>query len=305
MKKKELIDFFIAREIIMKNEQLLGFINYKAEEKWFPKISDLQKDFDILKKELKERRKQTNEAHKIYNNFISTCKHEISTYSYGLGSQEKIRTCLFCGKTIYEDSDKRWEESININSRYVSFLYKYHIYNDGIDTFKFTLKDSYSEDDVISLIKNVLIDKDDNDEIDLIEELSKLDLINCDIVNKKVKPEYYVLIIGGFNSEIIGNNIEIYNDSKINTYDFFHYFSDLLHTKILVIENPSFKIDGNNYNIKKYTYENIVDLQRCLMWASSDNVRFNLILDLSNLHSFGDLFYSPLSLLCIGGREDR
>ena len=114
--------------------------------------------------------------------------------------EQKVRTCLFCGKKIYEESDKRWEESININSRYVSFLYKYDSYNDGYHTHHFTLKDAYSKADVISLIRNVLLDKEDDEEIDFIEEFSKLDLVNCDIVNKKIKPEYYVLIIGGFNT---------------------------------------------------------------------------------------------------------
>ena len=289
MKKKELIDFFEAREAINNNNKILDFIEYKEEDKWFPKIDDLQKDFDILKKELKERRNQTNEAYKIYNSFICNCKHEISTYSsfYGMNRlEQKVRTCLFCGKKIYEDSDKRWEESININSRFVSFLYKYDSYNDGFDTYHFELKDAYSKDDVISLVKNVLLDKEDDDEIDLIEEFNKLDLVNCDIVNKKIKPEYYVLIIGGFNTEVISNNIEIYIDSKINTSDFFNYFSNLLHTKIHVIENQDFIIDENNPNIKKHTYKNIEELKRCLMWASSDNVRFNLILDLSNLHTY-------------------
>lgn len=288
MKKKELIDFFEARKIINNNNKLLDFINGIKEDKWFPKIDDLEKDFDVLKKELKERRNQTNEAYKIYNSFICNCKHEISTYSSysDFGPEEIVRTCLFCGKRIYDDTDKIWKESININSRYVSFLYKYDYYNNGYHTYHFTLKDAYSKGDVISLIKNILIDKEENEDIDLIEEFSKLNLINCNIVNKKIKPEYYVLIIGGFNTEIIGNNIEIYIDSKTNTSDFFNYFSDLLYTKIHVIENPGFIIDENNYNIQSSIYKNIEELHRCLMWASQDNVRFNLILDLSNLHTY-------------------
>ena len=88
MKKKELIDFLAAAKTIKNNKKLLRFIEYKEEDKWFPKIDDLEKDFDILRKELKERSKQTNEAHKIYNNFISSCKHEISTYSYSYGISE-------------------------------------------------------------------------------------------------------------------------------------------------------------------------------------------------------------------------
>ena len=91
MKKKEIIDFFEAIEAINNNEKILGFIEYKAEDKWFPKIDDLEKDFDILKKELKERRNQTNEAYKIYNSFICNCKHEISTYSSFYGMKKSMK----------------------------------------------------------------------------------------------------------------------------------------------------------------------------------------------------------------------
>ena len=53
-----------------------------------------------------------------------------------------------------------------------------------------------------------------------------------------------------------------------------------------MIDNKAVRIDENNYHIMNHTYKNIEELKRCLMWASSDNVHFNLILDLSNLHTY-------------------
>jgi hypothetical protein len=55
------------------------------------------------------------------------------------------------------------------------------------------------------------------------------------------KEENYILIIGGTNLKYIDPNKKIYarKDYKSSTLDFLNYFSQLLNTKIAIIENQN------------------------------------------------------------------
>jgi len=299
MKKRELIDYLKAQNIVNKNQKLLAHMKYRDKFNWFPKIDDLEDEFNILKKEVNRRYNECNEALKIYNKFRRNCKHEvrIHDYIYGLPPvwKEKVSFCIFCDKKISENSHTIWDESVNINNRFVSFLDKYtSIDEDGMGHYeRFVRKNGYSKNDIFHLIEKIYNDKNDDDDIDLIEAFSKLNLPDCEIVNKKLKPEYYVLIIGGYNTEKIFDNIKVCDTSKVLNYfnrdctyffDFYKYFSSLLNTKIHLVYNDLIKIDDTNSYLS--TYRDIEQLQIRLEQAASSYIHYDLILDLSNLHTF-------------------
>ena len=290
MIKKEIIDLIKSKQTIQDNRKILSMARFHKEEKeWFPRIEGLEKEFEVLKKELKEKIIETEKAKDTYNKIICNCKHEVrmNYYSENGFSPRNTCKCIFCNKTIYNDSHEKWEESININKRYVKLLYRYYTDCDGFqDIYK---EDAYIEEDVINIINAILQNKDDDEEIDFIEEFGKLNLKYCEIENKKIRLEYYVLIIGGSNEEFINKSFYIKKFNQPTGLIFLDYFKDLLNTKVEFINNFDY-IESETIksrkqdNVKLQGYGSIKKLKDIL--TEEKNIPFNLIINLSDLYTF-------------------
>lgn len=294
MIKREILDLIKAKQTIQDNRKILSLARFhngfpKEENTWFPRIPDLEKEFETLKKELKERINETEKAQETYNRITSKCKHEIRMNYYtetDFGNYMCCK-CLFCDKKILDNSHEQWEESININKRYVKLLNRYYTDCDGCqDIYK---EDAYIEEDVINIIYSILQNKDDDEEIDFIEEFNKLNLKYCEIENKKIRPEYYVLIIGGSNEEFINKSFYIKKFNQPTGLIFLDYFKDLLNTKVEFINNFDY-IESETIksrkqdNVKLQGYSSNKNLESIL--KKEKNIPFNLVIDLSDLYTF-------------------
>ena len=125
MKKKDLLKLIEAKYKIINNEKLVEFTErsagnfrwyQKKEDDWFPKVNDLENEFNILKKEVKLALKETKEAKDIIDNF--ECNHDVRLNYYELFSNTS--KCIFCDEYIHGDNVCNWEYSKNRNKYMVS-----------------------------------------------------------------------------------------------------------------------------------------------------------------------------------------
>ena len=121
---------------------------------------------------------------------------------------------------------------------------------------------------IIDMILRILAKYNDDDEVDLVSEFSKLNISGMEINKEPRKEENYILIIGGTNLMYLDSNEGIYvrKNYKSSTIDFLNYFSQLLNTKIAIIENTDTLMrkeytdhQKNNY-LKFYNYNNLIEL---------------------------------------------
>ena len=295
MKKREILSLINAKKVIQKNKELLFIVksqyDFTLDEKnWFPNIPELSNEFDILRKELKETLSESEQMKEEYNRLTCNCKHEVRLE--GLGSfGTRYYECVFCGKHIRCGNDEIWEESINLNRHCVNLLHKYSCDEDG---YEYVLKeDAYTYDDVIDVIENILQDKDLEEEIDLVNEFKKLNLKHCSINDKKLKSEYYILIIGGSNRQYIEDDFYLSKINRLDSIGFLKYFKDMLNMKVALIDNSQI-ISGNecikiqeekNPNLKFCKYDTIKEVLSSLKEVA--NIPFNLIINLSEIYTYG------------------
>ena len=277
MKKKDIINLIKAKETIYKNKDLISTIKnryYYIEEKyWFPDIPELQKYFDILKKELKQAKNETDESLNIIKN--SRCTHDVRL------DYNSIYNCVICGKNIHSNNYHNFKESIYRNKHSITFQSKYQWDEDG---YKYEIKNRKTEQEIWNMIFEILKNYNDEDDVDLVLEFSKLNLENVTINLEKRKKENYILIIGGSNIEYVNDNLYLTKHVNLNCTDFFNFFTSLLNTRIAVIDN-NFNYKGQDYDENYVTnYSSISSLENSLIWLK--DVSFKLIIDLSNIYDY-------------------
>ena len=276
MKKKDIINLIKAKETIYKNEDLISTIKnryYYIEEKyWFPDIPELQKYFDILKEELKQAKKETDEALTLTRN--SQCTHDVRL------DYNSLYNCVLCGKNIHSNNYHIFKESIYRNRYSVTFKSKYQWDED----YKYEIENGKTEQEIWNMIIEILKKYNDEDDVDLVLEFSKLNLENVTINLEKRKKENYILIISGSNKEYINENLYITKQVDLNCTDFFNFFNSLLNTRIAVIDN-NFSYKGQDYDENYVTnYSSISSLEYSLSWLKG--IPFKLIIDLSNIYDY-------------------
>ena len=288
MKKKDIINLINAKSIIKKNYNLLKPIKtddgYLEEDKWFPNIEKYKEQFDILKKEISDALNETKIAESIANNI--KCDHEVRLKHFGAFWSNY--ECVFCGKSVSSDNLIDWFQSMNRNKHTISFYDKYQEDEDGY----YTTNNGKTKEEVIDMILRILAKYNDEDEVDLVNELSKLEISGMEINKEPRKEENYILIIGGTNLMYIDPNEGIYvrKNYKSSTIDFLNYFSQLFNTKIAIIENPNTLIKKEfiehekNYYLKFYNYNNLIELNNNL--SNLKSVPFKVIIDLSDLYDY-------------------
>lgn len=287
MKKEQILKLIDANKTIKKNAPLLSitkeerFNTTKSKEYWFPNIEDLKEEFNVLSEEVQSALDETTNCEKCF----SDCSHDVRLEHYHLFG--KYSKCVFCEKTIESNNNISWELSTNRNRYCVNLSAKHQDDDDHGD-----IPDGYTNEDVFEIIMNIIKDKKDDEDIDLIQEFKKLKLNHCNINEEKKVNENFILIIGGSNKHYIDYESYLYKKGLNIQLDFIQYFSGLLNTKVKLIDNNDVFDNKNkekyfpkdNYNLKFVNYETIDDLEKIL--SSNKDIPFKLIIDLSEIYLY-------------------
>lgn len=283
MKKTEILALIQANRIIKRNNPLLSitrdkrFPNIKIDmEYWFPDIEQLKEEFKILQKEVLDVQKESNECKRIIQK--CKCNHEVRLKHFGIFSSHS--NCIFCNKTIMSDNCVNWEYSVNRNKYYIDFIAKYQDDED----YDY-ISDGYTEEDIYLIIEKMLEDRDENEDIDLVQELKRLNLEKSIISEKKLEREDYILIISGTNKQYIDNETYIQNKTNLKiALEILKYFSNLLNTKIELIDSKKHQIENLSDKIKLVQYETIDNLNQILI--RQQEIPFKIIIDITELFEY-------------------
>ena len=292
MKKIDIMNLIESNLTILKNQELISSIKlhkdyfdiYHKEEPMYPDIQEFNNDFNILKREYLAARNASLESENNINNLRIKCTHDVRLcYHYLFFSNNK---CVLCGKDISSDNCFSFKESNYRNKHTVTFDSRYQ---EDEDEMPYEITDGKTIEEVLLLIKDLIKDYNDNDDIDLVDIFNQDQVANADINLEKRKQEKYVLIIGGTNKEFIDDNQQTYisNLNEIDSYYFYNYFKSLLNTKVAIIDNnETFSNkqyvgveENNNTYLKSYT--SIKSLNYTL--KSFNNITFDLIINVSSL----------------------
>lgn len=187
-----------------------------------------------------------------------------------------------------------WSISSNINKYFVSLPNKYQ---EGDYGEKYEI-DGYTREDAYKIISYILKNKDDDEEVDLVQEVKLLNLKNVNINEEKKVKKNYILIIGGANKELIDDEVFIQSSSlslsRINymSLNMVENFSGLLNTKIRLLENEElldsweFKkmFPEENHNLSFVSYDCIKELEGKV--ELQKDVPYNLVIDMSELYMY-------------------
>lgn len=276
MKKKEIINLIKASNTLNKYKKLSEISNdgKLSEDKGFPDIPELNSEFEILKKEVKKANKYVEKAKNLQEK--SNCNHEVRIYS----SSDNMTfwreyECVFCKERITSDNVSNWELDTSRNKHTVTLSNKYD-------------DEGYTKEEIFKYILDILKNYNDEDEVDLVHEFSKLHLRKCKINLEEKNPDDFILVIGGSNSFVI-NNLYIEGPFSRESIDVFNYFSNLLKTKVKILGNKKLftsnlfrnSFDENNRFTSYTCYESLEDLENAL--KSLQKVPFKLVFDLSSL----------------------
>lgn len=284
MKKKDLLKLIEAKQKIIDNKKLVDFIGTRNDDKLFSEINVLKNEFNILKKELIDAREDTKQAKDVINSF--DCNHDVRLNKFWLFGSTSY--CIFCDKGITSDNNCNWEYSKSRNKYCVILDDRDQDDDDGY----YMIEDGYTITKVFEIILDIIKDKEDEEEIDLIQEFKKLNLERCVVNDQKKVKENYILIISGSNKQYIDKQSFIHQKGLEVGLDFVDYFYGLLNTKVELIDNTEFlenkklqqKISSYNDSIKFKSYDTIEELTRTLNYQKE--VPFKIIIDLSELYNY-------------------
>ena len=279
MIKKDIVNLITLNKIVLENK--------KYEDILLPDHKELNSEFEILKKEIDTGKNTLQEANKMIKSY-NCCNHLVRLeYSCFLRSDSE---CVLCGKpflgdchvnggTIYDDTNR---------NRYVVMFRGNFFDDDEIYCF-----DGYDKNDVYDILLKVLEEKNDDDEIDFVQEIKKLNISKCRIDERRKERIYYILIVGGSNKQNISNHHYITSDKITISSDFACFLSCIPGVRLEMFDNDE------TYKTKKFTdcidtsksrntrfvsYTTVSDLMKEI--NSERNVPFDIIIDMSSLYEY-------------------
>lgn len=280
MKKREIVN------LIEHNKKVLKGNKYK--EIVIPKFDELKDELDILKSEVEEGIKTSEESRKKIKEY--NCDHSVRFhYPSGWGYMRSDE-CIFCGKGFAPDNVHRGDtiyEDINRNRYCVRFTTNY-VYD-----CDFYCNNAYSEQEVYDLLLKIIENIDDDEEIDFVQLLKNLNIKDCEVDVRRKENTHYILIISGSNKYSIGDRGYITCDGIPLLPDFARLFASIPNVRIELLDNEqSFKdkkftdkIDINKVrNIRCVSYETIEEIKKEI--NNEKNVPFDIIIDMSSLYDY-------------------
>ena len=285
MKKLEILKLIEANLKIDKTYSFLPWNDKTFPNWWFynlsqatmvPKIEGLTNELNLLRQATKDIAKETKEAKELIEN--TDCKHEIRLhYENPYFSEHK---CIFCGKIFTNNPETYWDPAELPNTYCINYESKYQ--DDGDQSY--IVKGGHTKESLYNLITAILKDKSDDEEIDLVKEMKELNLKLSEYINIEIKPETFIMIIGGTNKQFIGSEAYITKPKTDIVKDLYTYFAGQIDTKLLVIDNADVITSIDNFsNVKKVAYSSIEELEKILDDHKQD---FKLIIDISDLYDY-------------------
>lgn len=285
MKKIEILKIMEANLRIDKTYKYLPWDKKMLPNWWFmdlsharivPRIEGLTNELNQLRKETKEIAKITEDAKELLA--VSNCKHEIRLSKHNhFGT---IHRCILCNKDLYDNPHSYWDPAEMQSTYCINYKHKHQ--DDSEEPY--SIKDGHTKEELYEKIVKILKNKNDDEEIDLVEEFKKLNLKRAEYIDIKLKPETFIMIIGGTNKQFIGNGAYITKPSIDIVKDLYSYFAGQQDTKLLVIDNANVITSIDDFsNIKKAAYSSIKELERILSEHKQD---YKLIINISDLYEY-------------------
>ena len=287
MKKIEILKLMEANLRVDKTYSFLPWSERATPEWWLndltharivTKVEGVTVELNLLREATKIIAKKTKEA----KEFISSanCNHEIRITEHGGCFNTTTHTCILCGKSFGENSNYYWSPSELENIYCINYEGKYQ--NDGEGGY--IVKDGHTKDELYSILNDILKDKKDDEEIDLVQEFKKLHLKKADYYDITVPEENFIMILGGTNKQFIGEGSYITKTKKDIVKDIYSHFAGLEDTKLLVIDNEDvIKSIDQFRNMKKISYTGIGELKNILKEHNQD---YKLIIDMTDLYDY-------------------
>ena len=285
MKKLEILKLMEANLKVDKTFEFLPWHKRQLPNWWFheltdasivPRIEGLTTELNQLREATKKIASETKEAKDLIAS--TDCKHEIRLTKYHHFGE--THECIFCGKRIDNNPHDYWDPA-ELHSTYcINYAHKYQ---DQCEE-EYSIKDGHTKEELYDKIVTILKDKKDDEEIDLVKELKELNLKHAEYIDIKIKPETFIMIIGGTNKQFIGDGAYITKPKLDLVKELYSYFAGQADTKLLVIDNADVITSIDSFsNMKKAAYSSIKELERIL---SEYNQDFKLIIDISDLYDY-------------------
>lgn len=283
MKKKEIMALMDAKRAISRLKDAVPYgerrfynssfaLNSIMDGTVIPNVPEVQEQLDILKEEMLGVSQKSIEASELIKSI--KCTHDVRLTHYSLCDSHY---CVFCGKEIYGENCGNWELSRYRNAHCVNLV--------DINQSEADISGGYTITKVFEIIDKILKDKDDEDEVDLVEEFSKLNLPYCEINNKKVYPETFIMIIGGTNTYKLSKDVYTSRARLEISKTICEFFTGQLDTKVLLIDNPKVTNKFTDYsrNLEVESYDSLNAIKSILDKHKED---YKLIIDISELYDY-------------------
>lgn len=295
MKKKDILRIIELNKKITANKNLISLTRHKQfpiiefeEEYWFPDIPDLKSEFETLKQEIKEAISENEISNEELKQLTESCTHDIRLQANSF--MISTSTCVFCKKTIYGDNTSNGNTIYNdINRNRNCVMFTEDRYDENYEDYI----EGYSFNDVYSILLKILENKNDDEDIDLISELKQLKLDKCFIDERPFEKEYYILIIGGSNTQKINDNSYMTSIKTLTATKLAKLLGGIPKVKVELLENPDTYKSSEFQKIFPYTnivgyrfsnYTTIEELENELKKES--HVPFDIIINASNQQDF-------------------
>ena len=280
MKKREIVDLIELNKKILDGNRYKGIV--------IPKFDELKEELNVLKKEVEEGIKVSDEAREKIKQY--SCDHSVRFHYPGGWGYMRDDKCVFCGKDFEADNIVHGNtiyEDVNRNRYCVRFTTNYFYDED------FYCNNAYSELEVYDLLLKIIENIDDDEEVDFVQLLKNLNIKDCEVDERRKEKTHYILIISGSNKYSISDRGYITCDEIPLLPEFASLFTSIPNVRIELLDNDEVfkdkkftdKIDVNKVrNIRCASYETTEELQREL--DNEKDVPFDIIIDMSSLYDY-------------------
>jgi hypothetical protein len=286
MKKIEILKLMEANLRVDKTYSFLPCSERMVPELWFDdltharivtKVEGVTEELNLLREATKIIAQKTKEAKELIAS--ANCNHEIRITEYGC-LNIATHKCILCGKSFQSNPYYYWDPSELENTYCINYEGKYQSDDEG----KYVIKDGHTKEELYSIINDILKDKKDDEEIDLVKEFKKLKLKKAEYFDIKPIEETFIMILGGTNKKYIGNGAYITKPKVDVVKDIYSYFAGQEDTKLLVIDNEDVINSIDHFrNMKKVSYSSIGELENILKEHNQD---YKLIIDITDLYDY-------------------
>ncbi len=275
MKKREIINLIDLNKKVLENEKYQNIV--------LPEFDEIEDELDILKVEIEEGIAISKEA--LVEIKKCNCNHSVRlNYPGCLGYSGGSSECVFCGKSIDGDCyvyGNTIYEDVNRNRYCVNFMGNY-FYDDEM-----YVNDAYDKSDVYEILLKILECKNDDDEIDFVQEIKKLNIEKCQVDERRKEKIHYILIVGGSNKYSISEGHYITCDRIPISTNLTQILREIPGVRLEVFENEDTIKDIEilkSRNTRFVSYKTIQELMNEI--NKEKNVPFDVIIDISSLYEY-------------------